>query len=48
VAEDIKLLLKARLHMNAKVSHIAGFCLKKYIETVPTILQNEEVFRYWH
>lgn len=44
VRNDICNLLKARCHLNTKVSHLAGFIIKKYIEVFPLILRDAKIF----
>jgi len=43
VSQDLQVLLKARIHLNKQMSHVAGFMLKKYVEVFPLILRDFRV-----
>ena len=44
IASDLQFLLKAKVHVNKQLSQIAGFIIKKYIETFPLLLLNYDIF----
>jgi hypothetical protein len=44
VRKDICTLIKARCHLNTKMSHMAGFIIKKYVEVFPLILKDIRIF----
>jgi hypothetical protein len=43
VSQDVQVLLKARIHLNKQMSHVAGFMLKKYVEAFPLVLREFRV-----
>ena len=48
VRKDVCNLIKARCHLNTKVSHMAGFIIKKYVEVFPLILRDPKIFQTFH
>mmetsp|Transcript_35344 Transcript_35344/g.54103 ORF Transcript_35344/g.54103 Transcript_35344/m.54103 type:complete len:191 (+) Transcript_35344:906-1478(+) len=48
VAKDVSTILKARCHLNSKMSHMAGLFKKKYIEHNALLLGDFNVFSVFH